>query len=238
MRNFAVKFALLASRLTAEKANPADYIELTPQDMLLRYKRLLNQEQRGILLFAFSDAALMAILDEEFEVDADRNQLLFRKTFLDTRSIRLAGMGEEGPDGLRFRVREQALIEHAAIRLLEATRHLYRFDMNEERLDDVRREYEENIRSYLRRGLDRHLCDHPEVYQNGMELTLRALMASEKTLRAFCHSMTVDAIFKTDAARLLFGDGSGYAAAWERKQIFRHMIAKSLQGFASGCVIE
>jgi hypothetical protein len=238
VRNFAVKFALLANRITGEKPNSADYIDLTPQGMLFQYKRLLNQEQRGILLFGFSDAALLAILDEEFEIDADRHQLLFRKTFLDTRSIRLAGIGEEGPEGLKLRVREQALIEHAAIRLLEATRHLYRYDMSEERLDDVRREYEENIRSYLRRGLDRQLCEHPEVYQNGLELSLRALMASEKSLRAFCHSMTVDAIFKADAAKFLFGDNSGYAAAWERKQLFRHMIAKSLQGLISGCVVE
>jgi hypothetical protein len=249
LRNLAIKFAVLTSQISAKKPDSEAYLDLSPLDMLKLYKACLSREQRSVLLFAFSDNALLAIVDEEFELEADRPTLLFRKTFLDARSIHLAGIGEEGPSGFRLTVREQALMEHAAIRLLEATRSLYRHDISDERLEDIRQEYEENIRSYLRRRLPGHHPDKrgaskrmgpavPEPEAGGLEMLLRALMASDKALRAFCHALTADAIFKTDAARLLFGEGSAYAEAWKRKQIFRHMIAQSLQGLVSGCVIE
>lgn len=245
VRNLAIKFALLTSHITAKKSDSEAYLDLAPSEMLRRYKACLSREQRSVLLFGFSDNALLAIVDEEFELEADRPLLLFRKTFLDARSVHLAGIGEEGLSGFPLTAREQALMEHAAIRLLEATRHLYRHDVSDERLEDIRQEYEENIRSYLRRRLPRQHLHKPMTRttsdsgrNNGLEMMLRALMASDKTLRAFCHAMTADAIFKTDAARLLFGEGSAYAEAWKRKQIFRHMIAQSLQGLVSGCVIE
>lgn len=233
MRNFAVKFALLTARFTLEKPDPQAYIELTPAEMLQQYKQGLTITDRGVLLFGFSDAAIVAILDEEFELDLDRGLLLFRKTFLNARSIRLAGMGDAGPEGLRFSVKEQALLEHVSIRLLETTRHLYRYDISDARLEDIRQEYEENIRCYLQRSTLQ------TSHQPGEHIvTLRSLLASDKSLRAFCHAMTADALFKMDAAKVLFGENSAYYQAWYRKQIFRYTMAKAMTGVVTGCVLE
>ncbi|HEY9746300.1 MAG TPA: hypothetical protein V6C99_08795, partial [Oculatellaceae cyanobacterium] len=94
MRNFAYKFAILTARLTGElRPDPLPYLDLSPLEALEKYKNLLSESARGVILFGFSDEALLAILDEEFEVDLDSHGLLFRKTFLDARSIRLAGLG-------------------------------------------------------------------------------------------------------------------------------------------------
>jgi hypothetical protein len=230
VRNFAVKFALLKARITAEKPDAQAFIELDPPDMLAQYRQLLTVSDRGVLLFGFSDSAILAILDEEFEIDPDRSLLLFRKTFLDARSIRLASPAPEGPDGERIPPREQALMEHISIRLLELTRHLYRYDMHDARLEDIRLEYEESIRSYMRRSIAPYEPGHA-----GVELILRSMLASDKSLRSFCNAMTADALFKADAAKLLFGESSAYCQAWQRKQIFRHMIAKALASHMSSC---
>ncbi len=232
MRNFAVKFALLGVHRTDDAGGKPDiqaYIDREPLEMLLHYKSLLSLEERGAFLFAFSDAALLAILDNEFDVDPDRNLLLFRKTALDAQSIRLAGLGPEGEEGFPLSGRETALLEHVSIRLLELTRGLYRDDLREERVEGIRQEYEESIRSYVRRRLNYPLGGNGNgAGAGGTELILRSLLVSEKSLRAFCHALTADAIFKADAAARLFGVGSAYAQAWQRKQMFRHMMASNL----------
>jgi hypothetical protein len=233
VRNFAVKFALLTARITNERSDPQAYIELTPPEMLVEYKRLLTITDRGVLLFAFTDASILAVLDEEFDIDMDRGLLLFRKTFLDARSIRLGASGKDGPDGDRVTVKEQALTEHISIRLLELTRHLYRYDMSEARLADIRREYEESVRAYVRRGVPDY-----EPGNSGVELMLRSLLNSDKVLKTFAHGMTADALFKMDASRVLFGEASGYYQAWQRKQIFRHMIAQAVSAYVAKSLTE
>jgi hypothetical protein len=246
VRNLAVKFAWLSAcggatldrpHAEVKKPNPQLFMDLAPVEMLQRYKRMLHKNTRGILLFGFSDAAFLAILDEEFEVDMEREQLFFRKTFLDARSIRLAGIYEPTAEGLQLTPRQQILLENAANRLLESTRHLYRQDMHSERLNDVQREYQESILSYMQRRLLPEGLGYAVGNRNDqIEGILRLLLASDKNLRAFCHAMTADALFKTDAAAAIFGPSSGYAQAWKRKQIFRQMLAESLQIPVNGMV--
>jgi hypothetical protein len=61
LRNLAIKFAMLTSQITAKKPDSEAYLDLAPLDMLKLYKACLSREQRSVLLFAFSDNALLAI---------------------------------------------------------------------------------------------------------------------------------------------------------------------------------
>lgn len=232
LRNLAVKFAILSARWEPEqRADTQAYLELSPEAMLERYQSLLGVENRGVVMFGFSGQAVIDILDEEFEIDMERNGLLFRKTYLDARSIRLAGAGRASTEDYPFTETELTLVGNLADWLLEATRSLYRGDLNDERLQDIRQEYRENFRVYA--------CKAVSDYEAGeAEDLLRSLFGSVKAMRAFCHSLTVDALFKGDAAKVLFGETSGYYQAWFRKQLFRHMMSRALEAYISACLID
>lgn len=232
MRNLAAKFAILSARWEPdERADTQAFLDLTPPAMLERYKSLLGVENWGTIMFGFSDQAVLDILAEEFEVDIERNMLMFRKTYLDGRSIRLAGGGRASAEAYPFTDTELKLVDNLADWLLAATRSLYRGDLNGARLDDVRQEYAENFRVYA--------CKAVSHYEpGGAEYLLRSLFASVEAMMAFCHSLTVDALFKGDAARMMLGEQSGYYQAWLRKQIFRHMISKSVEEYISACLVD
>lgn len=231
MRNFAYKFAILTTRLTGEiKPDPVPYLDLTPFEALQKYKSLLSEAAQGVILFGFSDEALLAILDEEFEVDLDTHHLLFRKTFLDARSIRLAGIGRHQTELHAFSDKEQSLIEKLSVWLLDATRDLYRADLQPGRLQDIKSEYAENFRTYAVKYAQQDVS-------GGSELLLRSFFSSVKAMNTFCHSLTVDAMFKADAARVIFGEHSGYFQAWFRKQIFRHMMSKAVEQYITNCAV-
>lgn len=232
MRNLAVKFAILSARWEPdERADTQAYLDLTPENMLARYKDLLGVENWGTVMFGFSDQAILDILDEEFEIDIERNVLMFRKTYLDGRSIRLAGGGRASAEAYPFTDTELKLVESLADWLLDATRSLYRGDLGEARIQDVRQEYMENFRVYACKAVS-------EYEPGGAEELLRSLFGSVKAMTAFCHSLTVDALFKGDAASMLFGEQSGYSQAWFRKQIFRHMMSKAVEEYINACLVE
>ncbi len=239
MRNLAVKFAILSARWEPdERADAQAYLDLPPEAMLDRYKRLLGVENWGVVLFGFSDQAIIDLLDEEFEIDVERNVLMFRKTFLDARSIRLAGGGRASAEAYPFTQTELDLMSDLADWLVEATRSLYRGDLNETRLKDVREEYRENFRVYACKSVMAQDGENPEHEADSTEALLRSLFGSVKAMMAFCHSLTVDALFKGDAAKMLFGEQSGYHQAWFRKQIFRHMMSQAVQEYISACLVD
>lgn len=229
-----MKFALLSARLTGVMPLPAQFSDEEPcGDPLAQvraFKDRIGEADQGVLLFGFSDYALVDILNEEFDVDPETRQLVFRKPYLDARSIQLAAGRLQNPDALTFSRREEALIEGLAAWLFEATRSLYRDALDEARIADIRFEYAECIRLYAEKKI-------PDCDPDGAELLLRSLKASPKAMSALMHAMTVDAMFKADAARIIFGEESAYAQAWYRKQIFRHMMCKAVDQHMSRCAI-
>jgi hypothetical protein len=232
LRNFAVKFSILSARVTGEeRPNPQAFLDLSPEEMLKKYQATLGDTNTGIVMFAFSDKALLDILDEEFEMDMDRNVLMFRKTFLDANSIRLAGGGRASCELDSFTHAESRLINDLALWLLDATRSLYRGDLNEVRIEDIKQEYAENFRVYARKCV-------PEYEPGDAESLLKQLFASLKSMMTFTHSLTVDAMFKADAAKVIFGEQSGYYQAWFRKQIFRHMMSKAVEQYITACIVD
>lgn len=235
MRNLAVKFAILSARWEADgRADTQAYLDLPPEAMLARYRELLGVENWGVVMFGLSEQAILDILNEEFEVDMERNVLLFRKTYLDARSIRLAGSGRASQEAHPFTATELKLVNDLADWLLDATRSLYRGDLNVNRLDDVKHEYVENFRVYACKATPQS----DDANGGKAEQLLRSLFGSLQAMTAFCHSLTVDALFKGDAAKVMFGEQSGYHQAWFRKQIFRHMMSKAVSEYISACLVE
>ena len=225
-----MKLAILTARVQGDtKPAPQAFLDLSPDEMMQRFQTILGRENCGIVMFAFSEQAILDILDEEFEVDVDRNVLMFRKTFLDAHSIRLAGAGRASSEGRPFTEAEQGLIKALSRWLLEATRSLYRGDLSDKRMADIQDEYAENFRVHALKCIT--------DYQPGAaEPLLRSLFGSLQSMLAFCHSLTVDAMFKADAAKVIFGDQSGYHQAWLRKQIFRHMMSRAVEDYIRTCV--
>ena len=240
MRNFAVKFAILINRqvqaLSRSSAVPEgplmtlphtvtaqELLDEPPMDMLELYKQELDRKERGILRFGFTDQAILDILDADFEVDVERGVLIFRKTSLDSASVKLAlGQGQSTyllPDD-----EAEALVTHLSNWLFEASRELYREDLNEFRVADIKYEYAVCLRNYADKLVS--IGEGP-----GHADVLHQLLASVKAMKAFLHSLTADAIFKMDAAGLLFGEQSGYAQAWMRKKFFRNLVAQSVESY-------
>lgn len=221
MRNFAVKFAMLASGLETPEARyltSGFFLDKSPETALEIYKKYLPKEQEWTVSFGFSDRALLNILDQEFHVNMGRGMLVFRKTVLDAESIRLAS----GMDpGLRFAGTGEEFVRKLSGVLLEVTRHLYRQDMSDGRLEDIRNEYRTNLRIYAAKY---SAMDHPA---DGNRLS--AMFYDKKQLTGLTNAMTADAMFKVDAAEILFGQESAYTQAWRRKLVFRHMITQAVQ---------
>lgn len=237
MRNFAVKFAILTRRFEAD-ACTQDFLDLCPEESLEVFKDALPMDALTALRFGFSDTALLNVLDYEFDVDLDRlsateecerGALVFKKHTLDAESVRLAGLLDyyqtEDNDNAEpvFDEEDERLIGSLGEWLLDVTRPLYRTSLAEDRFIDIQAEYEECFRIYARK----HMADD---YKR-----LSELFGKIDTMTTFTHAMTVDAMFRADAAKLLFGEHSGYHMAWVRKQMFRHMISSCVRDYIAAC---
>lgn len=218
MRNLAIKYAILSYRFKPEvpfKALLQEFLPLSPQKAFLHFKSKLPEAVLGILRFGFTDRALADLILYEFDLDlnAEVPCLIFRKTSLDAESIRLsAGVEKE------FSPREREAVESLSQWLLDATRNLYRDGLNPSKTQDIRQEYREALRLFA----DKHQHHtHPVLLS----------LSAHHAMNAFAHAMTVDAMYKSDAAKALFGDQSGYHQAWIHKQMFRHMISQSVRQY-------
>src|SRR6478609_808947 len=95
--NLALKFACLSAKLGKDeqvtpKIHAEHYLDLSPHDMFLHFHGQLNLEQRAALQFAFTETALLAILNTEFEFDPEQRDLLFKRASLNSRSLFLANL--------------------------------------------------------------------------------------------------------------------------------------------------
>lgn len=190
------------------------FIDLTPVEALRTFKELLPSYPAGCLQFAFSDAGLLNILEYEFDVNLERHGLVFRKSLLDAESIRLANAVQ-----WEFNAEETDLIEHLTQWLFDVTRSLYRVDLSASKERDIYAEYRESFKLYA------------EKYAVIGDKKLYKMFGSRSAMTEFTHAMTVDAMYKADAAKALFGPDSAYYQAWLRKQMFRHMITQSVEKY-------
>ncbi len=215
MRNYAVKYAILLRRFDPD-CSPQRFLELSEAQAFERFRGDLPDPVRHAVFFAFSDRAFLEVIDRELEVDTTRYSLEFRKPFLDARSIHLAGLPGESLQR-RFSDHESRMIDMLADYLMETTRHLYRTTLNEHRQGDILEEYREMLRIYATKR--QHHPDNP----------LARMFSSPKALTKFLYAMVVDAMLKAEAVRLLLGEDSAYHRVWQRKMMFRRLMAAAVE---------
>lgn len=222
MRNLAVKFAILTSRF--QPSAPVQlFLELSATECLEQFKRLIPEQARHYLYFGFTDASFLAVLDQDFEVDMDREVLVFRHTKLDNACIRRANLMPQEVLASVLSPEDEQLLVSLSRWMFDVTRPLYKPDLSEQRIQEIQEEY----------------CDCLKLYvyqQQGTDLSLRSLFNSQETMGGFNNAMTVDAMFKADAAKAIFGEQSSYYQAWLRKEVFRHMITKCVKEYIMGTV--
>jgi len=213
--NLALKFACLSTKLSKDeqvtsKIHADHYLDLSPHDMFRYFYSQLNLEQRAALQFAFTETALLAILNTELEFDPEQRDLLFKKASLNSRSLFLANLRDSHQvDADSSSVFSQSL-EHLTARIWHSTRNLYETELPPEREKELRAEMQECSRQML----SRLPMDQLELY------------AHTVSIRRFCFGLAAEAMFKCDASAALFGEQSSYTQAWKRKQIFRLMQAQ------------
>ncbi len=210
MRNIAMKLGVLAKRfnngLTTQRL-----LDHPPEEALKLFKSSLPGDVRGVLLFSFNDKALLNILDREIDISSDGQKLVFRKSLLDAESIHLSGgITRVFTDG------ELQMLTGISSWLVEVTRHLFRKDLSPARLKDTQQEYLAQLKLFVDKN-NLHTLD--DIQQKLGKIT---------GMKAFTHAMTIDAMYKADAAKLIFGEDSGYHQAWMRKQVFRHMVTRAI----------
>lgn len=215
MGNLALKFACLSAKLgkneqVTPKIHADHYLDLNPHDMFWHFHSQLNLEQRAALQFAFTETALLAILNTEFEFDPEQRDLVFKRASLNSRSLFLANLRDSHQvDADSSAVFSQSL-EHLTGRIWHSTRNLYEAELPPEREKELRAEMQECARQML----SRLPLDQVELY------------AHTVSIRRFCFGLAAEAMFKCDASAALFGEQSSYTQAWKRKQIFRLMQAQ------------
>jgi hypothetical protein len=214
--NLALKFACLSAKITnvagnTSKIHADDYLDLSPHEMYRLFQSHLNLEQRAALQFGFTETALIAILNTEFDFDPERRDLRFKRSSLNARGLFLANLTDLQVDAEPTPVFLH-LLGHLTTRFWNATRHLYDADLPPEREKELRAEMQE----CARQALSRLSLEQAELYTNTVPI------------RRFCFALAAESIFKCDASAALFGDNSAYTQAWKRKQIFRLMQAQRI----------
>lgn len=218
LRNFAIKFAILLGRFHRNVV-PKLFLDLTPSECLTYFLQELPDPIRQRLYFSYPDHALLDMIDTEFEVDMERNKLVFRKPLLDAESIRIA-------QGVRktLGVTEDLMIQSLAGWMFDATRGLYRKDIGSDRVRDIQEEYGHYFRLFSEKF-------GPEDGDRLIALMAERRSEDRQSWLRFTNAMTADAVYKTDGAQALFGEESAYALAWQRKELFRHRMSQVIERF-------
>jgi hypothetical protein len=216
MKNLAVKFAVIESRFHKD-VSIRSYLGLTPEAGLRRVLGLLQPEARTSLLFAFTENALLSILEDELEVQMDSGHLLFVKPTLDAQSIVLA----QDLDWV-FTPEEQAYLEELVDWMFRHTRSLFRDVLGPQKALNIQDEYAELFRLFAHRY-------HQELGDEWLAIMLNETRLNNRPLfRQMMQCGVVDAIFKTNAIKGLLGENSSYADAWFRKSHLRGKISEVL----------
>src|SRR5438309_1918515 len=95
MYNLPVKLSVMSAPYKA--LSPQVFLDREPLDCIRIFKAVLPERAANTVTFAFSDEALLLILEREFEVQVARLYLGFTKSALDSESWLLANGYAERP---------------------------------------------------------------------------------------------------------------------------------------------
>jgi hypothetical protein len=214
MQNFALKLATLLKRFE-EKASSQLFLDLSPQRAMERFQTYLPPKTKESIFFAFPPEALIQILDEDFDINWDTGSLYYRKSKLDAQSLKRSHSLSVPLD------EEKMLLAHKISQwLFDASRPLFKNILTPEGVGEIKMEFFECLHLYY----DRYHSIYPQLLQQ-----LSTGEKAHKEWLRFSHAMTVDAMFKKDAALNLFGEDSAYSLAWQRQELFRHRLTKQME---------
>lgn len=214
MKNLALKFAVIASRWV-QPVSPQTYLDKTPEEGLALLLSVVPAEIVSNLRFAFSESALLAIIEDELDVQLEAGQLTFHKPQLDAQSIMLAQDLH-----LAFSQDEQLLLDEMADWMFRHTRSAYPESLGHKRTLDIQDEYQELFRLFYHRYQSTLSTDWLPMMMNETRLPYRPL------IRQMMQCAVADAIFKSNAMKAFLGDHSGYADAWFRKSYLRSKLSE------------
>lgn len=202
MMNPRVKLAILASRYQ-KNVTVRDFMQDTPLESIARFRELLPAMANQALSFAFSDAALLLILQKEFEipVSSGGKQVVFKKGALDAESWLYAS----GIASLPSLPGCAELIDTLTETLWRRTGMLVPIHTP---LDE---------RVLLRRELHTLLSLYFLRYGKARGQYLKALENSNG-FKHFLNQVVAEAIYKADGACALFGPDALYTRLWREKQ--------------------
>lgn len=199
MFNLPVKLSVLSEQYDA--LSPQVFLDKTPEECINLYRNILRDKQRQTLDFSFTVAAMLLVLEKEFEVRVVKRELIFIKNHLDAESWLYAnGLKEYAPD-------EQLLgsLENIADTLWTQTAMLSPIHTT---LDD---------RLALKREIKVLLYLHAIKYGQYDPQFIEHL-ATPSGLKRFLNLVVAEAIYKADGAKILFGRESHYYQLWLEKQ--------------------
>ncbi len=196
MFNLSVKLSILSEPY--ELLSPQVFLDKPPHAALMLFKRILPQRQLNMLAFALSDEAILLILENEFEVDVAKRRLLFTKPQLDPQSWLYAnGLADLPP------VSNADELDSAVNAVWHTVKAHLPYDISNEDRHSRYAELKTLIQLYAVQ------YPQPDIYR------VIATPAGQHKLLSYA---VAQALYKTDAAKALFGRDALYTSLWQQKQ--------------------
>lgn len=199
MFNLPVKLSAMSAAYTP--LSPQVFLDRSPQESIRIYKSTMPQAALNTLEFAFSDAAILLILEREFEVRVARREMVFLKPALDPESWLLAnGLTNLPPIPVPDEVLET---------LTEAL-------WNETgKTTTWRTTVDDRVRQ--RREIKTLLVLYWHQYGRQNPHCLHHLRKPDG-FKAFFNMVVTQAMYKADGAAVMFGRKSAYCQLWHEVQ--------------------
>ncbi|MDX2084477.1 MAG: hypothetical protein SFZ03_03715 [Candidatus Melainabacteria bacterium] len=197
--------------------SPRPFAKLTDvEELMTFFKSRLPKAAQGALLFGFSNDGLARLLVVDLKVNPQANRLECGKKQIDAASLRAANALPVG-----FVPPTHPTIDGLADWCIQQARPLFQDDFLYHQRLCTHEVFCEIIRLYLYRKLSEANGPSPQT-------TLDKLWSEPEQRRPMLHWMTVDALYKADALRVLLGEEHPYSRLWTQHQMFRFLVAQHI----------
>ncbi len=204
MFNLPVKLSLMSGLY--ESVSPQVFLDKTPRQALMLYKQQLPDYARHIVEFAFTDDALLLILENDFEVSPSYREIRFAQKAIDTESWLRAN----GLTNLPVIEKHQHTLETLTEKLWSQTGELIEHSVTLETRLELRKQIKMLYTLYFERYGQRE-----ESWLHFME--------TRTGQSHFLNLVVAECLFKADGARMLLGRNSNYCQLWlEKEREFFH----------------
>lgn len=210
MFNLPVKLSVMSSPY--HFLSPQVFLEQSPYDCVECFMKILPGNARQTVEFTYTPLAILLILENEFEIQVHRQQMVFRKPSIDAQSWLYTNSLPKAPINPDI----DDILETLAEALWVETGN---FSMPGTSLEE---------RLNLRREIKTLLTLYYYKHGKGNIQSLYALQYPYP-MKKFLSLVVAEAIYKADGAKILFGGNSAYYRLWLLKQHQFYRYAKLFQ---------